>query len=94
MTQDETGIWTASLDAIGMYGDGQAWVVVTPGRYICEVRYGPDAETHARLIAAAPELLACLEDLLREIDKGTLLNARKIVQRADKAIRKARGLEE
>lgn len=50
-----------------------------------------EAEANARMIAAAPELLAALKKLLNETDDGTQLCARHIVDDCKAAIAKAEG---
>lgn len=51
----------------------------------------PEAEANARLIAAAPDLLAALEKLLHETDDGTQLCAREFAEAAHAAVAKAKG---
>ena len=96
MSKHTPGPWRASelgvlSDKLTSYGN---W-------YVCSL-IDPDNEEHkanARLIAAAPELLESLEDLLSNLDEmglatmpgDTFENMRETVDRARAAIAKAEG---
>ena len=84
MGQHTQGPWIVSLDprypnepCIDAVVDGVVWHIA-----LCHNAVGPDdgsAEANARLIAAAPELLASLKDALpalrAEVEKQTAANA-------------------
>ena len=58
----------------GPWNIGTGWIYagpVTNARIICEFKEHPGNDGNARLIAAAPDLLAALEGVLRVADRKT-----------------------
>ena len=76
--------WRVESDAAGYPNDG--WCV-------CSELIGPDAAANARLVAAAPELLAALEDILvhPRTDDRSIVFMPSSVAKARAAIAKAKG---
>jgi hypothetical protein len=82
------GLWYAKPETD--YVPAQVW---QEGLHLCDV-YGEDRATraaNARLIAAAPELLAALEDLVRQLPVDERL-ADFNLDLAEAAVAKAKGL--
>ncbi len=77
---DGQGSWVAcDPDGCGIHADGSYMAVCV----------SPIGEANARLIAAAPDLLAALEGLFRLLDAGSLYEPQAFAARA--AIAKAKG---
>lgn len=97
MEMHTPGPWKSSDDLHGSFiiGSDRNWIA----RTFCDksemagiTSRGPlhtAAEANARLIAAAPDLLVALVDLMRETDDGTQLCARDFAEAALAAIAKA-----
>lgn len=86
------GPWAYQEDS-----DAYTHIVRGPGnRFICQLAQTPSAEieANARLIAAAPELLEALKDLIGWVPGGVHFHTdapQKAVERASAAIAKATG---
>jgi hypothetical protein len=76
--------------------DGTQWTVCGPdgGDMIADLTGNPNEENDARLISAAPELLAVLVRVTNELEHGgaSMTAIRSMVQDARAAIAKADGL--
>lgn len=58
---------------------------------VCYTGNGPNAHNNARLIAAAPDLLAALKDIIEGVDECWMFDNPGSVDRAQAAIDKAEG---
>ena len=102
MDKHTPGPWRITTDFIGVYDKDARCIADMDSESAHEIGYD-ESLANARLIAAAPDLLAALEaviDDLREgiqdaVDNGAneiwVANARKRLMNARAAIRKARG---
>lgn len=84
-----TSLKDAALSAIGDVSKVGMGITV---REVDDCNTIGEAVCNARLIAAAPELLQALTDLLRETSNGTDLCTRLFADQAAAAIRKATGV--
>ena len=105
MSKHTPGEWYTQ-QTLTSVGDEVSWAVLCEkdlnAGFVVAMCYGPDAQPNARLIAAAPELLEVLDELVWELDrygdtgwydapskeKG---DAGKLITRARRAIAKATG---
>ncbi len=89
MTAKRTpGPWVYSFESVD-----PEWAVITTkgGAVICNVNAGHRQEANARLIAAAPELLAALQGLLHNTLSNQSAKGQEAVRAARAAIAKANG---
>ena len=85
--QHTPGPWLA-LDYTGT--DEPAWHVVPGDFHGTIATLDPEQSANARLIAAAPDLLAALEALVANLDEGDFISTTRI-DAARAALSKARG---
>lgn len=77
-------LFGVTLDDASTHEAGRATVV-------CYTGNGPNAHNNARLIAAAPDLLAALKDIIEGVDECWMFDNPGSVDRAQAAIDKAEG---
>lgn len=86
-TKQTPGLWLISETA-----SGKIKVTDRNGFSICNITVGPYStqRANARLIAAAPDLYAALERLMRETNRGLRTCTTEVAELADAALAKAR----